>query len=204
MKTKMILPKVLLCKGADGYDLAMHFLRYQEYYESPNPKFRGKGWWRLVDFMDWYRKSRKEPSFTYPADWGGFNVSAAVVHQVWGQIPDPNSYDAEMKRLAHLVGAGGYLIGAQDLPTVRHELAHGLYYTNLAYRHNAVNLVLDLKAPYYRRLKAELRRMGYASEVINDEIQAYMATGLTDKMKVPAVLRKPFVALFKAYTKGVL
>lgn len=59
------------------YDCCMHFLRFQEYYESP--EFKGEAF-SLLDFMDWYahsyssHKHDKRPSFTYPSDWAGFNV----------------------------------------------------------------------------------------------------------------------------------
>lgn len=46
-----VKPKIFLFESDNSYDLAMTFLRYQETYESPNPKFRNKSF-TIIDFME--------------------------------------------------------------------------------------------------------------------------------------------------------
>jgi hypothetical protein len=55
----------------------MTFLRYQEFYESPSKKFRGKSY-KLLDFMKWYA-SENDGIFTYPRDWAGFNFPGSII-----------------------------------------------------------------------------------------------------------------------------
>lgn len=62
----------------DSWDLAMTFLRMQEWYESPNPKFARKHF-TLEEYMRWYQKAYGNGAFTYPKDWTGFNVPSTAV-----------------------------------------------------------------------------------------------------------------------------
>lgn len=203
MKTRLILPEVVLCTAKDRYDLAMHFLRYQESYESTSTRFRNKSF-KLLDFMEWYSKKQGDGAFTYPTDWAGFNIPSAVVTGVHALgISDYNRYDERMRQISEQVVGGGYIIGAQDPETIQHELAHALFYTNSAYRGQACRLVREMPAAPRFNLVKELKRLGYAQNVHVDECQAYMATGLTRKMRVPAHLRAPFKDLFKYYAQGV-
>ena len=47
-KLYKIAPKLFCVEMPNTYDLSMLFVRYQEYYESPNPKFRNKAF-KLLD-----------------------------------------------------------------------------------------------------------------------------------------------------------
>lgn len=109
------------------------FLRYQEYYESPNPHFRGKNF-EILEFMEWYSKKHGNGVFTYPADWGGFNIPAHVIPNLWKQgIWDRNLYDYEMwtlyeKCLKKYTDGQFYFIGVSgDGQAIRHEIAHGFF-----------------------------------------------------------------------------
>jgi hypothetical protein len=199
MDYREILPKVVWCRGASQYDLAMHFLRYQEYYESDSPFFRGHSW-DLLTYMEWY--ARKHGGvFTYPSDWAGFNIPARIVLEVHARgIPDPNAYDKVMLDIA-LTAPDGYLIGAQpdDQDVIKHECAHGLFATNADYKTKMVALVEALPQDVRERMNAELAGMGYVDLVFVDETQAYFATGLQTNMPFDAALTKPFEELFSTY-----
>ncbi len=206
MKVREILPKIFLCSGDDRYDLGMHFLRYQEYYESHSPKFKGKAW-TLVEYMDWYRTMRSQGTFTYPKDWAGFNIPTQVVIDVHALgIPDVNHYDKTMLSLAYTAGDGSYLIGApgDDPEVMRHELAHGLFYTSRSYRKKAKALVNKLPELVRNEMSKALTNMMYATSVHVDETQAYMATGIHDGMEAATDYCAPFRELFEAYTAKVL
>lgn len=71
LKLQKITDKIYHLHFDKQYDLAMHFLRYQEYYECPNDRFY-KNSFTLAEFMHWYAK--EYGSFSYPEDWGGFNL----------------------------------------------------------------------------------------------------------------------------------
>src|SRR3989344_5759404 len=96
---KNIAQGIYLLNFQSPYDLAMSFCRYQEFYESTNPVFKGKSF-SLIDFMEWYsnknnnRKRSDLKCFTYPDDWAGFNLPSYVFDNIIELgIPDMNKYD---------------------------------------------------------------------------------------------------------------
>lgn len=186
-----ITPRVFLLSFGNYYDLAMHFLRYQEFYESPNPEFRNHVF-SLVDFMDWYAKDR-DYVFSYPDDWAGFNVPGWVFQEVLAEqaIKDWNKYDSFMKEIVERIQKqlpddpwNFYIIGAKkgDDDTVDHELAHGLYSTVPEYR-KQMDALTEEQDKLLSVFCEYLQKIGYDQSVFKDEFQAYFATGLTDDGK---------------------
>lgn len=211
---KEVRPKIILLSFDSRYDLAMHFLRFQEYYESPHEAFKGK-LFNLVDYMEWYSKEYGEDSFTYPDDWSGFNVPSWVLHDVVnGNIPDFNRYDGFMTdlywKLAAEHGPSFYLIGARtsDEQTLQHEIAHGFWYTTPEYKLQMQKLVDDLEPQIKEAFRNALLDNNYCEDVVDDEIHAYLSTGLAGFLKDSLKevegnpdFRKPFIKLFKKYYK---
>jgi hypothetical protein len=88
-----IKPRIFLFEFKDYYNLAMHFLRYQEFYESPSAKFRGKAF-SIFEYMNWYQKKYGKGIFSYPKDWIGYNMPESIIRQVKEiGIIDKNYYD---------------------------------------------------------------------------------------------------------------
>ncbi len=208
------------------YDAAMHFIRYQEFYESTNPEFRGRAF-TLLDFLEWYAKEgpyagkwkradRTGPDggaiMSYCADWEGFNVPSWVLDELMprpGHLTDPirdlNRYDRAMRHVVGLIREQGhdefYLIGTSDDSqdgTLDHEISHGLWYLDSDYRTTA-KAVLATLGRAVDPLVAWLRTNGYTQEVWSDECVAYLATGLPDHL-VDSDLelhRAPFIELLE-------
>lgn len=211
-----IRPKIFLMAFKTRYDLAMYFLRYQEFYESPSPKYRGKKF-EILDFMKWYSTKYGNGVFTYPDDWAGFNIPGSVIKEVWDLgISDRNEYDTEMWQIysdCHKKSQGDfYLIGAEnrseDLVTLKHEIAHGFFYTIPEYKDTMTELVKGLAPELRKFMNTELKKLGYTPKVYVDETQAYMSTGLlfgpehkSDLVPQLEEGRKPFVKLYKHYYK---
>ena len=208
-KVKEVKPNIFAVIVKDSYDRAMLFCRYQEFYESPNPKFRGKDF-SIWDYMKWYSSNRK--GFSYADDWSGFNIPYDVLEKcIDEQIQAETPYDDIMYyiyvEITKLKKDGkAYIIGTDDLTsdTFDHELCHGLWYTNKKYKKQAEILVKKLPKAQYKHIKNELLSMGYTDKVINDEIQAYMSTGLCPSFNTPAIAasREPFINNFKAFKNG--
>jgi hypothetical protein len=189
MKYKITQPQknIFHVLFSDQYDMAMTFLRYQEYYESPNKRFRGRIAWSILEYMEWYSKDHNNV-FSYPDDWAGFNIPHRVVselrshaHQV--HIPDPNKYDDEMYRIYEhcrrlSAGQDFYIIASlkSDAGSKNHEIAHGLYYLNPGYKKEMDALVTKLRPATKKFLKDQLKAIGYDSSVFADEVQAYFST----------------------------
>lgn len=205
-----IYPHIYYLRFDSAYQLAMHFLRAQEYYESP--KFRGK-LFTIVDYMEWYSGVYGKGTFTYPKDWSGFNVPSWVLHQVYaGKIPDPNKYDDFMESIIKkIVGVEGvsnfYLIGTSaeghrgdkdETSVLSHEIAHGLYYTNKEYNDSVQELLNKMDRVSYSAARKVLADMGYDETTQVDEVHAYASTGLTEKLEpiLTPEICAPFVENF--------
>ncbi len=207
-EVKKVYPGVYLILFKDHYQLCMHFVRFQERYESP--KFKGQNF-ELVDLMEWYSKKYGNGLFTYPKDWAGFNLPGSVI--LGSQILDESRYDRLMKSIAEycLADNGGdsgfYIIGARSsdkIQVVKHEIAHAFFFVDEKYRDDMTKLVDELPLSFRQKFTEVLASRCYDSSVFVDEIQAYMATGLLsgveDKSKK---LRAPFTKLFNSYFRRI-
>lgn len=209
-----IHPKVLLLSFDNSYDLAMHFCRVQEFYE--NSIWKNK-FFTMLDFVEWYSLEKGNGAFTYPNDWSGFNVPSKVFRNLYAKekIPDPNKYDKVMIEILNKIDNSGYkgkqfyLIGSlsEDKEAIKHEFAHALWSTNIKYKKEMKKLISELTEPQHNALKNWLKEKTYCDEVIDDEIQAYLSTGMAEEM-VDALrkkrifyrtMTKPFKKLFKEY-----
>lgn len=189
------------------YDLAMHFVRYQEFYESPNPKFRGKKFY-LFDFMRWYSLEQSDGRFEYPVHWSGFNIPIRIFDQLnLVGIDDKNIYDELMYKVYNIIksadGASCYLIGTyskeKDNSTFEHEFAHALYALNKNYKKemDAVTKTVNTKKAY-----SYFDKIGYTEKVFKDELQAYASEEINNNSKLLGITkkqRKLYVDIYKKY-----
>lgn len=204
-----VKPKIFLVDFRNAYDLAMHFVRYQEFYESASPLFRDNTW-TLFDFMRWYAKKNGKGAFTYPSDWAGFNIPGDTIEKVRKMgIPDPNIYDDQMydiyKKCKKQAKGDFYLIGATGRTSVlKHEIAHGFFYTVPEYKEETTQLVEDLKPKFRKEVFSTLKKMTYTPKVFVDECQAYLSTGVSDHFKMPIKNEdKPFISLYNKYYRKI-
>lgn len=164
------------------YWLASTFLRFQEFYESPH--FRGKPF-SLEEFQDWYITTRCSGEFSYYTDWGGFNFPSYVVDHFRERRMDPQSRKEQW--VLDLLPPHGmfYVIGTcQDAEgsngVIAHEVVHGLFYLNPEYADAVAKVIQEYDLAAF---KQELRSMGYCEEVLIDEINAYLTTGLCPHLR---------------------
>jgi hypothetical protein len=216
-KVKEIKPSIYCVIVDDNYDRAMLFCRYQEFYESPIKKFRGK-YFSWEEYMREYKKLWKKDVFTYPEDWTGYNIPSNIVEKGVDAFYKETQYDEIMNNIYFYCANDTqhkndgtrkpwYLIGAssKDLKTMDHEIAHGLYYTNKEYNAEVKKLIAKIKPAHYDKLKKKLIKMGYVDDkkIIDDEIQAFMSTGLYNGLEVKELKKyeQPFIKNFKKYKK---
>jgi hypothetical protein len=195
----------------------MHFLRFQEFYESPNPKFRGNTF-DIFDFMEWYSKKYGNGSFTYPNDWGGFNIPGVQIESCLDELNyekvEYNKYDSIMHsvheslmkhsgadKFSERTHGDFYVIGClSDNDALEHEIAHALFYLNEDYKKEVTKLVGGMSKSLKNKIYSNLKKLGYTKEVYIDECQAYMATGLMRELEGKFQKeRKPFIETFKKY-----
>jgi len=170
---------IFLLSFPDQHLLASTFLRFQEYYESP--RFRGRTFtWE--EYMDWY--ARTNGKFSYLQDWSGFNIPDRVLRPFYDGSFDPlTRKERALLELFRDVPPPFYVIGVVDgkkLDDSLHELVHGLFAVFPDYRRDVIGCLrrFDLSSA-----KKILLEMGYARNVLDDELNAYITTGLSDRLK---------------------
>lgn len=214
-EVKEIKPNIYCVLVDDNYDRAMLFCRYQEFYESPYKKFRNK-YFSWMEYMRSYKNKWKKDVFTYPEDWSGYNIPSNILEKGVDIFYKQTEYDNVMNDIYSYCALNSqhknngtrcnwYLIGAssKDLKTLNHEIAHGLYFTNKNYKKDVNKLIEDIKPIHYDKLKKKLTKMGYVDDkkIINDEIQAFMSTGLYNGLDTKELKKYEslFIKNFKKY-----
>lgn len=186
-----VLPGIFLLEMGKREDLALSFLRAQEFYESANPDIQGHCF-TLDTYRQWYSSQSKTGDFSYATDWSGFNLPSHAIKDCYAlhdeRLPTDEFFleiNAMCERLIEGTGLESYyLLGVRggDTKTLEHEVAHGLYSTNPQYK-KTMDLVLSNMSPKKRaELFDCLHTMGYSPTVHADEAQAFLATGLSRHM----------------------
>ena len=188
-------------------DVTSTFLRFQEYYESP--KFRGKIF-SLEEFKAWYvqnsPKGRKTGKFTYYTDWNGFNIPSYVLRPFYSGKFDPFSeQEKEFLEIFKDKQEPFYIIGVHRATKklsslLKHEVAHGLFYTDEDYRREVFAILSQFDI---EPIKVELRsKAGYHEQVLKDECHAHSIASIK-KLKTPISkeLSKSLRWIYKKYFK---
>ena len=228
-KIKEIAPRVFLVTMKNQFDLAMTFVRVQEYYESPH--LAGKVF-TFMEYMKYYAEKWGKPkgSYSYTDDINGFNVPGHVIKDCFAShFKDGDHHheydrlmDAIINRIQEKLGCGNwdfYLIGVhtgqgrnkkkmskrkvkkERQSLLSHEIAHGLYYTNQSYHKKVDKLLREIPKLTKKYMIKALMEKGYAMKTALDEINSYLATGLENNMK-PSKFKKElplFFNLLKEY-----
>ena len=212
MEKEEIVKNIFLLRFDDREEQAKIFLRFQEHYESP--EFRGKVF-TLEEYKDWYTKLKGK--FSYYTDWIGFNFPSYVFSAFKEGKFDPLSEkEKELLKLFENITDPFYVISIWNDKsdksknkighTLRHEIAHGFFYTKPDYRKRVQEILsrYDLS-----QLKEWLRgRGGYHEDVLEDECHAYALTGSSKlAVEIPDKLKEEIQALFEeamtGYNQGI-
>jgi len=204
-------PKIFALVIKDDKLRARVFMRYQEFYESDSDSFRGKGF-KWYDYVKFYKEKTKKDYFSYHEDWAGYNIPCTSIESCMAVIPDLNFYDLIMfsvvDTIREQVGSENfYLIGidqstGEDPSLIFHEVAHGLWFSSAVYKAKQSKNIERLQ-PYVREsIAKKITGMGYGENVVDDEIQAYLSTGIGDNMTRIKDIKQaqiPFKETFDSY-----
>jgi len=203
---KILVDKVHLLIFENQRDITSTFLRFQEYYESP--EFRRKIF-SLKDFKKWYIKNSpngiKTGKFTYYFDWNGFNIPSYILKPFYKGSFNPISIkEKKILDIFNIEKGIFYIIGIHKESktsdnVLKHEIAHGLFYTNKKYKKEIISLLSKFNLD---KIKEELRsRAGYHEAVLDDEVQAYgVISGGKLKISFPKKLQVGLEKIYKKYT----
>lgn len=170
-------------------ELASTLLRFQEYYESP--KFRRKIF-TLAEYKKWYIANspggKKTGKFTYYQDWGGFNMPSFALKPFYQGKFNPLS--TKEKRFLDLFKdkkGKFYIIGTYGkVPEklLRHEIAHGFFYTNSEYKNEVLKILRKLDKKTRTKINDYLYSSGgYHPEVWVDETHTHLMSNLGELEK---------------------
>ncbi len=192
-------------------DLGQLFLRAQEFFESPNPGFVGSQF-TVAEYVKWYSENvSEEKTFSYFDDFQGYNVPGEVVDKfLETPILDMNPHDLLFARIAQAVKVAQngpyYIVGARlsKAALYEHELAHGMWALRPEYHKEAAALVAALPIKVREEMEQALAKEGYSEAVMEDELHAYLATGLLTSLEDYEHLREPFMRLFYKHRRKFL
>lgn len=199
IRKRRVAKGVYLLRFKTQYDLTSTFLRVQEHYELP--KFHGRVF-TLEQYMDWY--AGRHGNFTYYQDWSGFNVPSTAFEPFYAGKFDPLSdKEKQLLRLFKGLRERFYVIGVYDADmkhSLKHELAHALYFIDDDYRHAVRNA---MRGHDTSALARQLAEAGYARHVIRDEIQAYVVapSGELRASRALKPLQTELRALFRRHSR---
>jgi hypothetical protein len=208
-------PKIFAVVIKDNRLRARVFMRYQEFYESDSDTFRGKGF-KWKDYVKYYKEKTKNDIFTYHEDWAGYNIPCSSIESCIKLIPDLNFYDLIMFSIVDTIrGIVGndnyYLIGidqstGEDPDLIYHEVAHGLWFSTPSYKAKQMTNIAKMNPATRDGLSKKISNMGYGENVIDDEIQAYLSTGVGRDMNRIKDIKKaqiPFKEVFDQYSSKI-
>jgi len=180
--------KVILVEADSQYALCSMFLRPQEFYESPYANIRGR-YFTLEEYMD--TCVRTTGAFTYYSDWCGFNIpSKSFVAFVnlfqYSLSAKENLLVNSIRNLIPNLEDDFYIIGVckgkWNKEALNHELAHAFWYLDANYQSEMKDLLRNIDKCLYEDADAALVSVGYDFGVVQDEMQAYLATASRQKI----------------------
>jgi len=206
-----ITENVFCAAFGDFFDLAMTFMRANEFTESPDPKIRGNPL-KLIELIKLY-SMESGGSFNYAAEMGAFALEKSQIRKtIRGGLADTSEHDFRMLALfgycSAMCSGDWVLIGIplekDSIGFFAHELAHAFYAQNKSYRSMCDTLVSEMSTESRQYLFDSLASHGYASDVLMDEAQAYLSTGVFDNIRAPKEECKPFEDLFDSILSEVI
>lgn len=208
MKVKIYSENIIHLQFASQKELTMTMCRAQEFYECNSDKLRGKIF-TFEELIDHYVD--KEGYLNYFSFWTGFNIPGPVLEDFF-ELFDLTDREKELRKVTRKFKNKLYYVIStkiSDKLTLEHELIHAHYYINPAYKQEVDVLIRHMDKDVKKDIVRGLKEWGYASNVINDEINAYMATSshkyLIEELDLNKVRKedmKPFVDLARKILRG--
>ncbi len=201
IKKIKVADRTYLLQFENQVELTSTFLRFQEHYESP--EFKGKIF-TLDEYKKWYSEIKGD--FTYYTDWSGFNIPSHILNPFFAGDFDPLSDEEKIfleyfkgdEHPFYIIGLYGDINTERVQKTLKHETAHGLYYTRPEYKKQVDEV---LKKYDLNLIKEWLRSMGgYHESVLDDESHAYTLFG-SDKIKekIPVGMKEELEQIYNTF-----
>ena len=182
MKVNLVSNNIMHFEFEKQKDLSLMFFRIQEYYESQHERIKGHSF-SVWDFINEHMDDKG--NIEYFSFWEGFNYPGYVLKD-WMKLQeqDGHPYTQSERIMINEIRSfidmtrPFYVIGtlAGDKPTYKHEIAHALFYLDSEYRIDMLDIISEMPFSLERKVEKALDEMGYASDVLIDEMQAWLST----------------------------
>lgn len=202
IKKTNIREDIFLLEFETQEELTSTFLRFQEFYESP--EFQGKVF-TLDEYKEWYTKEKG--SFTYYTDWSGFNVPSKILKPFYDGEFDPlTQAEQQFLDLFRVETKYFYIIGYyKNYPEhkkaglLKHEIAHALFTLDSEYRNKVIETIGKYDTEHMQNILRETG--GYAESVLIDEVNAYTLSGSEklDDMKIDRLMKTELELFFTKF-----
>lgn len=176
---KEVTENVIVIHGENRYAISDMFMRLSEYYEGESDELRGKIF-TYEQCQDIFAKENNN-RFEYHSSYDGFNVPSNSCINFFNTF---NNFTEKEKFIKAAISKHVtsdkpfYLLGLHlHAAAMEHELAHAYWYLYPEYKENMSEFITEtFDFDFIQGMSIRLKEMGYADEVIDDEIQAYICT----------------------------
>lgn len=197
LKIRQINVEIFHLDFDDTNELLLHLGRFSNYYEAGDDElYRSKVSWEKT--MDLYKRKRNLSFFNGAS---GINLPITMMHRMANEYKTTLT-DRERFMLSVLDGIKiqypglRYIIATVGTDALIHEISHGLWYTDEAYRMEMQAHIRALPKRVKDEITQWLNRQLYHPSVHDDELQAYMASGFGFEEK--EVVNLKLINLFRA------
>lgn len=187
MKIEILVRGVILFTEDRQFKSSYAFMRLQSFYENADKSRQGK-YFSLDDVIEHSATvENQKVEFDFLEKWGGFNVPDHVVKKFIKLYEhdftrrEKSMFDAlkqviEQEEDATTPDGKFYLIGTYSADYIDHELCHAMWYLYPEFKKQSIKAMKKLPKAYINAMKTMLIDGGYADNVLDDEINAYLAT----------------------------
>ncbi len=173
MKIIKISDRIIHIEFETIKEMTLTMFRFSEFSEGKKG-IKGKKF-TPDEFIDLY--SDDEGNINYFAYWDGFNISISVIREFELLFPVGEISKRE-RRIIKALGdlKDGYLITTlkDDEITLKHELAHALWYENVEYRNECTEVISLIPKTVYKKFSDCLKAVDYIDEIVDTEINSYL------------------------------
>ncbi len=172
LKVKSLTPKIILISADTQAELNEAFVRFEEYYESP--EWKGKIF-TLGQYRKWYAETNG--AFSYLTDWSGFNLPSDNFKPFIQGLFDPLTPNEQqiVNWFKDRTDTFAVIGAMPDGKALEHEICHALWATNEDYKQQCLDIVDAIPVDQFFKLKAWILKAGYNESVVQDEVHAYVS-----------------------------
>lgn len=201
MKITKLSKKRLLLEFPTKKEMNLTNFRITEFTEGLK-KIRGK-YFTPDEFID--ANSDKEGNIKYFSYWEGHNYTKKAVLNFKKNFLDLSKREKSVITACKKIDSDGYVISMVkgDTTTLRHEMAHGIYFENLNYKKEVNKVLSTIPKTLISKWNKDYYAMGYGDINETDELHAYLVAFDKEEWKecFPSISAKKLLVPRKLLSK---